>query len=219
MEPGELILHDRQLRTIGLDAQRALKAGVLVIELGSVLADELAKTAAILGFGTVICIGRQTTSAFDIGSLNKHQVVLIRDLLDESILEPGRHTLIFSFGGLELNNPAASLDQFLFTRESETKFHMVRVSQLERKEEVVLNGIDPLEQYLMGSLLGYFMLEVITHDIGYVRGCTLWQTDGSWVSTINLLKDEPVLQGGCPSISLSSSCSLEDEVSLKEDSC
>lgn len=219
MEQGELILHDRQLRAIGLDAQRALKGGSLIVELGSTLADELAKTAAILGFGRVICIGQQTTDAFDIRSLNRNQVVLMHDAMDDSLLEPGRRTVIISFGGLKVNVPMTNMDQFLFTCESMTKFHMMQVSQLECRGEIGLHGIDSLDQYLMGSLLGYFLLEVITHDIGYVGGCTLWQTDGSWASSIHLTQG-PSSQGiqSSTSISISTSIGPDNEISLEEDS-
>lgn len=75
----EAVLYDRQLRAFGASTQQLLSRSVVVIELRDQLFEELAKTCAILGFHTLICLGRQRSNAFDLRNLNRYCTVEVVD--------------------------------------------------------------------------------------------------------------------------------------------
>lgn len=176
----EAVLYDRQVRAFGASTQQLLNRSMAVIELKDLLFEELAKTCAILGFHTLICLGQQSNNAFYLSILNRYCKVRIVDTissastaLEESVRHRATDAVYFLLASNSLYDEIKEHSPILDTVHSCPKLYFLSFTQedpsmlqvsIDRKPNdsyVLSEHCDVEELYFLADMLGYFLYNLV----------------------------------------------------------
>ena len=199
----EAILYDRQLRAFGASTQQLLSRSVVVVELRDQLFEELAKTCAILGFHTLICLGQQKGNAFNLCNLNRYCTVKLVDTsssVSTALMEATRYRTTDAVY-LLLTSPSlyddiykysltldttSSCPQFCFLGFVQEDPSMLHVS-IDKKPDgsySLADHCDIEDMCFLADMLGYFLFNLL-HD----RADTTARTPQSPLCSCTLRRD------------------------------